>query len=190
MRVRLNLATKPTETHRRFLAGAGLSAFAAAVVFLALGWHVFSVYTAAKEVRARDEKMRQDLARCYAQRQQLDAYFKQKDIASLHDRAAFINSIIDARSFNWAQMFMDLEHTLPAGVRVIHIEPKQVGGHVEVKLTIGAVNDEAKLNFLHVLATSKHFSDVQEQSEVAPTTANNVTGDQRIVQLSTTYSGT
>jgi len=190
MRVRLNLATKPMETHRRFLAGAGLSVFAAAIVFLALGWHVYSVRNAAAEVRARTEKMHQEFAKYEAQRQELDGYFKQKDIASLHDRATFINGIIDARSFNWTQMFMDLEHTLPPGVRVIRIEPKQVGGHVEVKLTVGATNDEAKLNFLHILATSKHFSDVQEQSDVSPSSASNVGGDQRIVQLMTTYSGT
>ncbi|OLC93823.1 MAG: hypothetical protein DMG35_12320 [Acidobacteria bacterium] len=190
MRVRLNLATKPTETHRRFLAGAGVSIFAAAVVFLGLGWHAYSVRNAAAEVRARTDKMDQEFAKYEAQRQELERYFSQKDIASLHDRATFINGIIDARSFNWTQMFMDLEHTLPPGVRVIRIEPKQVGGHVEVKLAVGATNDEAKLNFLHILATSKHFSDVQEQSDVSPSTANNVGGDQRIVQLTTTYSGT
>ncbi len=178
------------ETHRRFLAGAGVTAFAAAVVLLALGWHVYSVYTAAKDVRVRTENMRQQLAKYEAQRQELERYFSQKDIASLHDRAAFINSIIDARSFNWTQMFMDLERTLPGGVRVIRIEPKQIAGHVEVKLTVGATSDEAKLNFLHVLATSKHFFDVQEESDVAPSTASNVGGDQRIVQLTTTYSGT
>ncbi len=190
MRVRLNLATKPMETHRRFLAGAGLSVFAAAIVFLALGWHVYSVRKAAAEIRTRTDKMHQEFAKYEAQRQELERYFSQKDIASLHDRAAFINGIIDARSFNWTQMFMDLEHTLPPGVRVIRIEPKQVGGHVEVKLTVGAINDEAKLNFLHILATSKHFSDVQEQSDVSPGTANNVGGDQRVVQLTTAYSGT
>jgi Tfp pilus assembly protein PilN len=190
MRVRLNLATKPMETHRRFLAGAGLSAFAAAIVFLALGWHAYSVRTAAAEVRARTEKMRQEFAKYEAQRQELERYFSQKEIASLHDRAAFINGIIDARSFNWTQMFMDLEHTLPGGVRVIRIEPKQVGGNVEVKLTVGAANDEAKLNFLHILATSKHFSNVQEQSDVSPNAGNNLVGDQRVVQLTATYSGT
>ncbi len=143
MRVRLNLATKPMETHRRFLAGAGLSVFAAAIVFLALGWHVYSVRKAAAEIRTRTDKMHQEFAKY-----------------------------------------------LPPGVRVIRIEPKQVGGHVEVKLTVGAINDEAKLNFLHILATSKHFSDVQEQSDVSPGTANNVGGDQRVVQLTTAYSGT
>jgi hypothetical protein len=190
MRVRLNLATKPMGTHRRFLAGTGVSIFAAAVVFLALGWYAYSVRNAAAEVRARTEKMHQEFAKYEAQRQELDSYFKQKDIASLHDRATFINGIIDARSFNWTQMFMDLEHTLPPGVSVIRIEPKQANGHVEVKLTVGATNDEAKLNFLHILAISKHFSDVQEQSDVSPGTANNVGGEQRIVQLTTTYSGT
>ncbi len=190
MRVRLNLATKPMETHRRFLVGGGLSVFAAAVVFLALGWHVYSVRKGAAEIRTRTERMSQEFAKYEAQRQELDSYFKQKDIASLHDRAAFINGIIDARSFNWTQMFMDLEHTLPPGVRVIRIEPKQAGGHVEVKLTVGATNDEAKLNFLHILATSKHFSDVAEQTDVSPGAGSNVGGDQRIVQLTTTYSGT
>lgn len=189
MRVQLNLATKPLETHRRFLAGAGFSTFLAAVVFLALGWHVYVVRAAAAETRARTEKMRQEFARYEAQRQELDRYFKQKDIASLRDRAAFINGIIDARSFNWTQMFMDLEHLLPGGVRVISIEPKQVAGHVEVKLAVGAASDEAKLNFLHVLESSRNFSDVAVQSELSSDTANNP-GDQKVIQLTALYSGT
>lgn len=190
MRVRLNLATKPLVTHRRFLAGAGLSTFVAAVVFLALGWHIYTVRQAAAETRARTEKMQGERARYEAQRQELDRYFKQKDIASLNDRATFINGIIDARSFNWTRMFMDLEHILPPGVRVIRIEPKQVPGHVEVKLTVGAVSDEAELNFLHVLEMAKHFSDVAVQSAVSPATASNPGGDQKVVQLTAIYSGT
>src|SRR5207245_4125676 len=95
---------------------AGVSIFAAAVVFLGLGWHAYSVRNAAAEVRARTDKMDQEFAKYEAQRQELERYFSQKDIASLHDRATFINGIIDARSFNWTQMFMDLEHTLPPGV--------------------------------------------------------------------------
>lgn len=190
MKVRLNLATKPFETHRRFVVGAGFSVFSAAIVFLALGWHVYVVRQAARETRAHNEKMRQEFAKYEAQRRELERYFSQKDIASLHDRAAFINGIIDARSFNWTQMFMDLERILPSGVRVISIEPKQASGHVEVKLTVGAASDEAKLNLLHVLATSKRFSDVQEDSEVAPTAANNPAGDQKVIQLRTFYAGT
>jgi hypothetical protein len=57
-------------------------------------------------------------------------------------------------------MFMDLEKILPAGVRVVTIEPKHEKGRVEVKLVIGAMNDEAKLKFLNALEASPAFSHV------------------------------
>jgi len=41
MRVRLNLATKPLETHRRFLVGAGFLGAVAGMAFLLLGGHVY-----------------------------------------------------------------------------------------------------------------------------------------------------
>lgn len=188
MEVRLNLATKPLESHRRFLAGAGLSAFVASIVFLALGWHVYSFRKAATEVRARRGFLNDEFAKYDAQRRDLERYFKQKNIADIHDRAAFINGIIAVRSFNWTQMFMDLERILPGGVRIISIEPKQVSGHVEVNLTFGAANDDVKLKFVRALESSKQFSEVEIHSDVQPT--GTPANDQRVVQLSTYYSGT
>src|SRR6266581_1726399 len=188
MRVRLNLATKLLESHRRFLAGASLSAFVGAVAFLALGWHVYSVRKAATEVRARSEKMRQEFAVYGAQRSELERYFAQKNVANLHDRAAFINDIIAVRSFNWTQMFMDLERILPGGVRVISIEPKQVSGHVELKLTVGTISDEAELKFERALEDSKEFTEVRIESVHSPASAGNQSGDQKVVQLTTVYS--
>jgi type IV pilus assembly protein PilN len=190
MKVRLNLATKPLESHRRFLAGASLTAFVAAVVFLALGWHVYTVREAATEVRVRTEKMRQETATTEAQRNGLEGYFGQKNIKGISGRAAFINGIIVVRSFNWTQMFMDLERILPGGVRIISIEPKQVSGHVELNLTFGAASDEVKLKFMRALEASKQFSDVQIQSDVQPVSGNGQSTDQRVVRLSTYYSGT
>lgn len=189
MRLRLNLATKPLESHRRFLAGAGLATLVAFIVFIGLGWHVYVARKADEELRTRTEKTRQERTRYEAQRRELERFFAQKEIASLHDRADFINGIIDLRSFNWTQMFMDLERILPGGVRVISIEPKQVSGHVEVKLTVGATNDEAILKFLHSLESSKEFSEVQEQREFRPNQVGNTSGDQKIVQLTAFYMG-
>jgi type IV pilus assembly protein PilN len=190
MQVHLNLATKPLETHRRFLAGAGLIVFIAAVVFVALGWHVYSVRKADEELRSRTEKTRQEMAQLESKRKDLEIYFGQKEIASLHDRAAFLNGIIDARSFNWTQMFMDLERILPGGVRVISIEPKQFAGQVEVKLIVGAANDEAELKFLHALEGSKQFTRIELQHVGAPSQTNNQSSDQKIIQLTTIYSRT
>ena len=189
MKVRLNLATKPLESHRRFLAGAGLSAFVAAVLFVALGWHVYSVRKAATEVRARTEKMDEEYAKYQEERNDLKRFFDQKSIKGLSDRAAFINGIIAERSYNWTQMFMYLERILPGGAHILSIEPKQVSGHVELNLTFGAANDEVKLKFVRALETSKQFSDVKLQNEVRPS-AGSTSSDLWVVHLSTFYSGT
>ena len=190
MEVRLNLATKPVESHRHFLAGASLSAFVAAAVFLSLGWHVYSVRKAATEVLARTAKINEERSEYEAMRRELERYFKQKSVADIHDRAAFINGIIALRSFNWTKMFMDLEHLLPGGVRIISVEPKQDSGHVELTLTFGAAGDDVKLQFIHALETSQQFSEVQIRSDVTPILGNGPNNDQRVVQLSTYYSGT
>jgi type IV pilus assembly protein PilN len=190
MRVRLNLATKALETHRRFLAGAGLTAFVASLVFLGLGWHVYSARKDNFEQRARTERMGAEMKKLETQRTELERYFGQKDIATLHDRVAFINTILDARSFNWTLMFMDLERILPGGVHVISIEPKQVPGHVEVKLSVGAASDEAELKFLHALEESKQFADIRVLDDRPATASGNPSGDQKVVDLTAVYSRT
>src|ERR1700693_5307895 len=145
MRVRLNLATKPLETHRKFIAGSSAVGFIAAIVFLSLGWHVYLARKANAEMRAKTANILRQITDLQQQHAALEHFFALDENARLHDRAAFINSLIDARSFNWTLMFMDLEKVLPAGVRVISIEPKQEKGRIEVKFMIGATSDDAKL---------------------------------------------
>jgi hypothetical protein len=53
---------------------------------------------------------------------------------------------------------------------------------------VGASSDETKLNFLRALERSKDFSEVQVQTEHAPTQTGNSSGDQRVIQLTTIYS--
>ena len=83
MKVRLNLATKALETHRRFLVGAGLTAALAGFAFLGLGWHVYSARKVDAELRTRTERTRQEMAKLETQRKDLERYFSQKDIANL-----------------------------------------------------------------------------------------------------------
>jgi type IV pilus assembly protein PilN len=161
MRIRLNLSTKPLETHRRFIAGSGVVGFVGVIVFLSLGWHVYLARKANAEMRAKSGKIQQQVAELGQQRTALAEFFASEENAKLHDRADFINSLIDARSFNWTLMFMDLEKVLPGGVRVISIEPKQEKGRIEVKLLVGAVSDEAKLKLIKALEESGSFKHVQ-----------------------------
>src|SRR5580704_13058017 len=188
MRVRLNLATKPLETHRKFIAGSTLVGLVAAIVFLSLGWHVYLARKANAEMRAKSARILQQVAELEQQRTALERFFALDENARLHDRAAFINSLIDARSFNWTLMFMDLERVLPPGVRVVSIDPKQEKGRIEVKFMIGATSDDAKLKFIKALEDSKTFSHIQVVGSRAPTVGAG--GDQIIVELTAEYSRT
>jgi type IV pilus assembly protein PilN len=185
MRVRLNLATKPLVAHRKFVAGAGVVGAIAAIVFLSLGWHVYLARKANAEMRAKSAKILQQMADLQQQRASLEHFFNLDENRNLHDRAAYINSLIDARSFNWTLMFMDLEKVLPAGVRVVSIEPKQVKGRIEVKFVIGATSDEAKLKFLKALEDSKTFTNIQLVATQYPTSGTNV--DHIVVELNAEY---
>jgi type IV pilus assembly protein PilN len=184
MKVRLNLATNALQTHRRFLVAAGLSAGVAGLLALLLGWHVYSVRRIDEELRAKSQRMQQETAQLVRQHNDLERFFSLPENARLHDRADFLNSIIDARSFNWTQMFMDLERLLPGGVRVVSIEPHQAKGHIEVKLTIGADTDEAQLKFLHALEGSKVFTSIEVVKDATSAIAG---GDQKVMQLSVEY---
>jgi type IV pilus assembly protein PilN len=187
MNVRLNLSTKPLETHRRFLAGSGFVSAVALIIFFTLGWHVYLARKANAEMRARMNSIARQVAELTRQRAALEEFFALSENAKLHDRAAFINSLIDARSFNWTHMFMDLEDLLPAGVRVVSIEPKQDKGLVEVKLTIGATNNDAKLKFLKALEESKTFTDIRV---FAVRESEKINSDPILVELTAEYSRT
>jgi type IV pilus assembly protein PilN len=140
------------------------------------------------QLRARAEKTRQDLLRYQQERSELEHFFSRPDNAKLHERAAFLNTILDARSFNWTQMFMDLEKVLPTGVRIVSIEPVQKNGRIEVRLSVGAASDEAKLKFLRALENSSAFSNVELVSEHVPNQTSS--SDRVIVDLTVIYSRT
>jgi hypothetical protein len=185
MRVRLNLATKPLLTHRRFLAGAAAVAAVGAIVFLAFGWHVYAEHQAAAKIDARMQALRAEKNGLEIRRQKLEAFFNKPENAKLSERAAYVNTIIDESGFLWTQMFTDFEHVKPAGVRLLSISPKRVNGSVEVKLKVGAVSEESKLKFLRALEGSKAFSNVLLLSDQAGAQAG---GDPEVLEVSLIYT--
>jgi len=186
MRVRLNLATKPLASHRRFLVFSGATGALAAVFFLLLSWHVNSVRKADATLRSQIAGTLRRVDAFTAERQELERFFSEPSNAQLHDRATFVNTILDARSFNWTRMFMDLEKVLPGGVRVLSIEPKQVNGQAAVKLTVGAATEEDQQKFLQALEQSGAFSHLQLTNVRSPHQESG--GDQVVLELTVIYS--
>jgi Tfp pilus assembly protein PilN len=165
MKVRLNLATAPLESHRQFLAGAVLAGTVALAGLVWLSYNVASTWRANRAERSEIARFNAQLDRMSEQRQHLAAFFGTPKTREVMDRAAFINSLIDRRSFPWTKIFMDLEKVLPAGVRVISLAPKMDKGEVKLDLVIGAASDATKLQFLNALEAAPDFSQLQVRAE-------------------------
>ena len=165
MKLQLNLATAPQPNNRPFLA---YSALIGTVGVLALALLSFAAFKSWRDNRA----LRADIARwedsiqADQQRQRtLASDFRGQQAQQILGRSAFLNSLIDERSFPWTKIFMDLEETIPPGVRVVSIAPRLVNGRAEVTLEVGAATDERKIQFLEAIEKSKMFSGMVVKDE-------------------------
>jgi hypothetical protein len=168
MYVRLNLATKPLVSHRRFLLGAALIGVLGSVLFVLLGWRFYALRKADEDYRARLGTIQQEMSQLQNQRNDLERFFAKDENRNLQERAKFIGDVIEARSFNWTKMFMDLEHILPSGVHVVKIEPKLERGSVSVKFAVAGSSQEAKLSLLKAFEDSKSFTHIELISSELP----------------------
>jgi len=184
MKLRLNLATKPLENKRPFLALTGTLGALGILLLLLLSHGAFKSWRANRDLRLEIAHREAEI-QSYKQKQAaLQDYFRSAQAQQVLDRAAFLNSLIGERSFPWTKIFMDLEKTLPAG-----IAPTLRNGKAVVQITVGAATDESKIKFLEELEKSPAFSNVQVQEErhsEQPT----ATSDQIVLQLTAWYQTT
>jgi Tfp pilus assembly protein PilN len=188
MKVRLNLATSPLVSNRRYAVSAVLVGTIAFVALVGLSWRAYNSWHADREHRAKVARLERETAEYREERRRLEAFFNQPENRQLRDRAAFLNGLIEQRSFPWTKIFMDLERSLPEGVRVVSIAPRMNEGHVEVRLVVGATSDEGKLKFLRALESSKEFSRIQLLSETRPTRSQEM--DRVLLELVAWYATT
>lgn len=169
MRIRLNLATAPAETNRRFVLGTGALGLIGLAALGVLSWQTYTAWHRDRAHRALMAQLNAQMTQLAHERRGLEEFFTKSETLQLRDRAGFLNGLIEQRSFPWTKMFMDLEHVLPEGVHVVSITQRMISGRVEVKLVVGAASDETKLQFLRALEGSKEFSRIQLLSELHPT---------------------
>lgn len=177
MQLRLNLSTAPRQNNRPFLAGASLLGTIGLLALLILSNAAFRSWRANREIRLSITRLEQQIESNERKQRALEEYFRTPQAQQVLDRASFLNSLIDQRSFPWTKVFGDLGETLPAGVRVISISPRLDHGRALVKVTVSALSDDAKVKFLQTLEKSKDFADIQVQAEHREQTSNEILVD-------------
>jgi Tfp pilus assembly protein PilN len=187
MHIGLNLATKPLVSHRRFLVGSALLGLVGSVLLVFLAWQFFTLRKADEDFRARIGKLQGEMAREQQQRAELESFFAREENRNLQSRAKFVGNVIEARSFNWTKMFMDLERTLPPGVHVLKIEPTLENGSLSVKFVVGGSSPDSKVKLLQAFEDSKSFTQVLLTGEAIPRGEKNT--DVFLMEFSAVYTG-
>lgn len=165
MKLNINLATHPLENKRFFLAFASVVGAAELVALILLSHAAYVSWRSTRELRAEIAGYRSQIRTDMQKQQQLRAYFQTPKAAEVLSRAAFLNSLIDERGFPWTKVFMDIEQTLPPGVRVVSIEPRLIDNRAKVTLVVGADSDLNMVKFLQALEKSKVFSGMEVKEE-------------------------
>ncbi len=186
MKVRLNLSTSPLVSNRRFVLGSSLVGVLAFALLLLLSRRAYTVWSSDKIFRTRQVNLEIQVAALDRQRKALATFFEDPDTVKRRQRAAELNSLIQQRAFPWIKIFMDLEQILPEGARVVSIEPKLVGGDVQLSVIVGAVSDESKLKFLKAFEKSGQFSHIELLSESRPSRPDQT--DRVVLSLQAQYS--
>lgn len=186
MKLRLNIATAPQENNRPFIAGAALIGAVALIALVILARQTYVSWQSNIELRSDTTRLDAQIREEQADQQELKAYFDRKDVQQIRDRSDFLNSLISERAFPWTKIFMDLESTLPPGVRVVSIAPRLVNGRADVEMVIGASSDESKLRFIEAIENYKDFSDVTVDDERTSDQTGN--SDRIVVKLNFWYA--
>jgi hypothetical protein len=158
MKLHLNLASAPQANNRPFVAASALGVAAALVALVLLAHAAYSSWQDQRELRSEANRLESQIRSDEVRQAHLAAYFQGPQTKRILDRSAFLNSLIDARSFPWTRIFMDLERIIPPGVRVVSISPRLTNGRAEVKLEVGAATDASEVQFLKAMESSKAFS--------------------------------
>lgn len=188
MKIKLNLATAPPQQTRPFLVAAALGGAIGLLALLILAHAVYSSWESNRALRADISRLQGQIRSDRQKQQDLQRYFASAGARQVLDRSLFLNSMIDARSFPWTKIFMDLEKTLPPGVRVVSISPRLENGRAEVTLEVGAQSDQSKIEFLKSMENSSTFSGmvVKEEQRHEETGAS----DKIVLSLTAWYSTT
>ncbi len=187
MDISINLASQPYQQVQRLvfrwrliLSGMGLLAVVllCAAVAACLSWRTTHNQAAALQRQIEELDRRKAEA---------ENFMNRADNRQIRMRAEFLNAAIARKAFSWTEVFSDLEHIMPAHLRVISIHPEINGDRqLELQLTVSGSERQAAIDLVRRLEQSPHFAQAQINNEMSQN-PQNAQGDSIQYSISAIY---
>lgn len=155
-----NLSTRPFYNDR--LVTMAIAACALVLLVLTVV-NVTQLVTLSREraaIRARLTADLNEADRIQGEAEALQGSVDRTTLAQLASSAREANQLIDRRTFSWTQLLGQLEHTLPAGVRLMSISPRADRGAFRISLSVVARDLDDIETFMAALRDTGRFYDV------------------------------
>ncbi len=185
MRVELNLASRPSENHRRYLMVAGTGVAVLLLLAVLQGATYLRNWSGGRDVGRRAAELQAQVARLDTEQKQLEQALRQPQAAEVLDLSYFLNTLILQKSFSWTRTFMDMEKLIPNDVQVISIRPEVLEANkIALEMVVTGKSTEELLELVRRIETSDKFGTPVVRQETPPEGTSDVSAR---LSLAVTY---
>ena len=122
--IQTNLATRPFYNERLVRTILGIVGVAAVALLLFDAAQILRLRTRNADVRAEAEAAESEAGRLRAESRTISQSLNRDQLETVRVAASEANLLIDRRAFSWTDLFNRFEATLPAGVRIVAVQPQ------------------------------------------------------------------
>ncbi len=185
MRLNINLATRPYEDVRKFVAKWGLLTLALAALTALLVLVAVRNWRDSRTINAQIADLHQKMDTLEKDRASAIATLNQPENKVVAERSGFLNEAIQRKSLSWTRIFMDLERMMPQGLHVVSVKPEfGRDNRLGVHLLVGGNSHEKAIELVRRMEESSTFKQAKLLSESMTTG----TGDPVQFEITATYT--
>ena len=166
MRLNINLASHPYQDagdfYRRWGAALGVLVLAT-LTLIAIAVHEWMSTRSISVQIASIHKQMDDLDDV---RNQAQAILNRPENRGTRDRSAFVNGLIEVKSFSWSEVFADMETLMPTRVHLVSIKPEMdKEGQIEVTMMAAGDSRDKGLELQKNMEKSRYFRNATIRTE-------------------------
>ncbi len=168
MRLNINLATRPYEDVRQFLARWGTLTLLLVVLSFGLLYVAVSNWRASSDINQQISRLQDEMDKLDKARAKAVETLNQPENKAVADQSRFINAAIQQKSLSWTRIFMDLERMMPPRLHVVSITPAMTrDNQLAIQLLVAGDSRDQAVELVRRMEDSTTFRRAQLHSELA-----------------------